>query len=196
MTQEVMSHSGLVGRPMTAEQYELLVAAGVYEGQSVELLDGIVADMSPQGPRHGNAVSRISTRLVVRLSAAFGERYLVRPQTPLSASDIATPEPDIAIVDWDSSTADAHPHSAHLIIEIAQSSHERDLDTKPVIYAGAAVAQYWVIDLVAREVVVHTDPLPADPVRGRPATYGTVRHLPWDTELDVLGLTLQVSDLI
>lgn len=181
---------------MTTGQFDVLVAAGAYEGEQVELLEGMVVDMAPQGEPHGNAIRRLNTRLTGRLVAAFGDRYLVGPQTPLRVSDLSQPEPDIAVIDFAASSDTAHPSSAHLVIEVAQSSHARDLDTKPMVYAGALVEQYWVVDLIAREVVVHTDPLRPDPTRGRPATYGTVRHLSWDTELDVLGLTLRLSDLL
>lgn len=49
------------------------------------------------------------------------------------------------------------------MIEVSVTSQALDLQVKPAIYAAADVSEYWVLDVPAREVVVHTDP-------GRPAT--------------------------
>ncbi len=183
-------------RPLPRAMYDVLVAAGAYEGQPVELIEGNVVEMAPQGPRHGNAVGHVTTRLAVRLVARFGEQYLVRPQTPLAADAYSEPEPDVAVVDWDASTDEAHPATAHLVIEVAETSQRRDLTVKARVYAGAQVGQYWVVDLPAGEVVVHADPVPQDAATGRPASYGTVRRLPWDAELEVLGLVVRPSELL
>jgi Uma2 family endonuclease len=182
-------------RPLSRAMYDVLVEAGAYRGQPVELIEGDVVEMAPQGPRHGNTVGHVTTRLAARLVARFGERYLVRPQTPLAAGVYSEPEPDLAVVDWDASTDDAHPATAHLVIEVAETSHRKDLVVKSRIYAGAGVAQYWVVDLPANEVVVHADPVAEDRSSGRPALYGVVRRLPWEAELEVLGLTVRPSEL-
>jgi Uma2 family endonuclease len=182
-------------RPLSRAMYDVLVEAGAYRGQPVELIEGDVVEMAPQGPRHGNAVRRASTRLAAGLVARFGERYLVGTQTPLAAGVYSQTEPDLAIVDWGASTDEAHPATAHLVVEIAETSHRTDLVEKARVYAGARVAQYWVVDLPARAIVVHTDPVPEDAPSGRPASFGTVRRLPWEAELEVLGLTVRPSEL-
>jgi Uma2 family endonuclease len=43
-------------------------------------------------------------------------------------------------------------------IEVAQSSQARDAE-KACDYAAADVAEYWIVDLLARAVVVHRHPL-------------------------------------
>ncbi len=185
----------LLPRPLTREQFDVLVGAGAYEDQRVELIEGVVVDMAPQGPEHADTVGRLTTRLAWRLGAAFGERFMVRPQVPLAATDTSEPEPDLYVIDWADSRAEAHPRWAHLVIEIAQSSRRTDLGIKARIYAAAAVPRYWVIDLAARVAVVHTDPVPGDGTAGT-AMYGTVRRLPLDTELEVLGLAVRLSDVL
>jgi Uma2 family endonuclease len=185
----------LLPRPLTRGQFDVLVGAGAYDDQRVELIEGVVVDVAPQGPEHADTVGRLATRLAWRLGAAFGERFMVRPQVPLAATDISEPEPDLYVIDWAASRTDAHPRSAHLVIEVAQSSRRADLGVKARIYAAAAVPRYWVVDLADRVVVVHTDPVPGDGTAST-ATYGTVRRLPVDTDLEVLGLTVRLSDLL
>ena len=42
-----------------------------------------------------------------------------------------------------------------LVIEVAESSQQKDRHVKPDLYATAGVPEYWVVDLVERAVFVH-----------------------------------------
>lgn len=44
------------------------------------------------------------------------------------------------------------------MVELADSSLERDLNLKSAIYAKNLAPEYWVVDLQARTVVVHRGP--------------------------------------
>ncbi|MGF1662933.1 MAG: Uma2 family endonuclease [Kineosporiaceae bacterium] len=87
------------------------------------------------------------------------------------------------------------PPLGTLVIEIVHSSRRTDLRVKARSHAAAAVPRFWVVDLAAGVVVVHTDPVPGDATAGT-AMYGTVRRLPRDSELEVLGLAVRPSDLL
>ena len=50
------------------------------------------------------------------------------------------------------------PATAHLVIEVAQTSHARDRE-KASDYAAAGVPEYWIVDLPGRTVHVHRHPL-------------------------------------
>jgi Uma2 family endonuclease len=52
----------------------------------------------------------------------------------------------------------AQPTTAHLVIEVAQTSQARDAE-KARDYAAADVSEYWIVDLLARSVIVHRGPL-------------------------------------
>jgi Uma2 family endonuclease len=41
----------------------------------------------------------------------------------------------------------SHPSRAHLVVEVADSTLIQDRLTKAAIYAGASVAQYWIVNL-------------------------------------------------
>lgn len=51
-----------------------------------------------------------------------------------------------------------HPATADLVIEVAVSSLQRDLQQKLALYARAQVVEYWVVDLGGGRVVVHRAP--------------------------------------
>jgi Uma2 family endonuclease len=80
----------------------------------------------------------------------------VRLPLTLSRSE---PEPDLAVVRaLEEERAERHPAGAALVVEVAEQSLERDLSLKAPLYAQAGVAHYWVVDVVARQVHVHSEP--------------------------------------
>jgi Uma2 family endonuclease len=75
-----------VHRISTAE-YERMVDSGALADVRVELLDGLLVDMSPQGERHARVIQRL-----MRLCNARME--MLRVQMPLSIAEGWMPEPD------------------------------------------------------------------------------------------------------
>jgi Uma2 family endonuclease len=137
---------------ITVDEYRQLVAgAFLDEDARVELIDGVVVDMSPRTPRHEAAVRWLTNWLIASLDH---HRYqlMIAGSLTLGTSE---PEPDVAVVTKPAPTQE-HPSRALLVIEVAVSSRDRDLRSKPAIYAGA-VDEYWVVDLERQEVVVHGD---------------------------------------
>lgn len=133
-------------------QYERLVELGAFAGVRVELLDGLVLDMSPKTPAHENVLEWLREWLDARLDRS---RLRLRVCAPLRLPD-GEPEPDLAVCDR-GQPRDRHPSSALLVIEVALSSVDRDLTIKPDRYAAAA-AEYWVVNLAERHVVIHRAP--------------------------------------
>lgn len=143
-------------RPLTVDDLQAMVRAGILgEDDPVELLDGVLVEMSPQGPAHVEAVSRL-IMLLVPIAAAAG--LVVSPQSSLDvASPISLPEPDVAVAPaggWD-----AHPGQARLVVEVSVTSRAVDLGRKAAIYAEAGIPEYWVLDIEGRRLVVHRDPV-------------------------------------
>lgn len=118
--------------------------------------------MAPQTWPHSRGVDEIAWALDRALQARHGETFRVRQEKPLAATGVSEPEPDIAVVDSAVLRGGSHPATAHLVIEVAESSRRIDLLHEPRVYAAVRVAQYWVVDLVDRTVVVHTGPSPGE----------------------------------
>lgn len=141
-------------RPLSRKEYDRLVELGFFdEDPHVELLEGVLVKMSPQGGPHSTTVSWLTTKLARLLP----ERYAVRPGCPFAASDWSEPEPDLAIIeaDW---TKREHPTEVLLLVEVSVSSLRMDRITKLTIYAKAGVPEYWVVDVNAGTVEVYTEP--------------------------------------
>jgi len=129
-----------------------IVESGALEGQRVELLDGIITEMSPQSPEHAAIIQRLSAYL-----AGAAAQGLLRVQLPLAVSDDSLPEPDLAVVDTQASRT-RHPSTAALVIEVAVTSHELDRSVKAGLYATAEVATLWIVDVPAGAIEVRTEP--------------------------------------
>lgn len=123
------------------------------EHAHVELIDGLIVDMSPKTPAHENAIAWLNQVLVLAVDL---DRFEVRVGASLSIAT-SQPEPDIAVIERDMPRP-YHPGTAALVIEVAVSSQRRDLRHKPRIYASAGVPEYWVVDLDAGRAVAHSSP--------------------------------------
>ena len=143
----------------TADQYLALVDQGVLgPDDRVELLEGVIVSMAPQNVPHAAGVSRA----VRALHRAVGDRAVVRPQLPLVLGRRSVPEPDAAVVagcvaDYDR----AHPTTALLVVEVADSSLKQDRLTKRAIYAAAGIPEYWIVNLPQDCVEIRRGPEPA-----------------------------------
>jgi Uma2 family endonuclease len=141
-----------------AEQYFALVDRGdLRPDDRVELLEGVVVSMSPQGSPHANAIARINALLV----PLVGTRGVVRVQCSFRAGRYNVPEPDFAVVPgplerWEHE----HPSEARLIVEVSDSSLPTDRLSKAKIYAAAGVRQYLVVNLPGDRIETFADPEP------------------------------------
>lgn len=139
---------------LSIEEYHRLVEAGGFdEDARVELLDGLLAEMSPKTRAHENAIAWLARWLMRSVDLGVFE---VRVASPLTLGD-SEPEPDLAVISLDAPRP-YHPATAALVIEVAVSSQRRDLAVKPRLYAAAGVMEYWVLDLDGRRLVVHSQP--------------------------------------
>ncbi|MCX6022016.1 MAG: Uma2 family endonuclease [Chloroflexi bacterium] len=142
----------------TADQYELMIAAGVLtKDDRVELLDGEVVEMAPIGPRHAGKVDDIAELLTLRLS----DVARIRVQSPIRLDNRSEPEPDIAVLRRKPGFyADDHPtpSDVFLVIEVGDSSAESDREVKAPLYARAGIPELLLFDVAAGTVMVCRDP--------------------------------------
>jgi Uma2 family endonuclease len=141
-------------RPLARREYDQLVELGVFEDERVELLRGVLVTMSPQGAAH----SGLTAWFMQRLTRATDESYDVRAHSPFAADDYSEPEPDVSVSLRDDGPYH-HPTKLLLLIEVADSSLRKDRRVKLPIYAEAGVPEYWIVDVNAQAIEVHTHPV-------------------------------------
>ena len=138
--------------------YHQMIEAGILgEDDRVELLEGKIVCMSPQRPFHAASVQR-SSRLLFNL---LSDRAEIRVQLPVILCNDSEPEPDLAIVRFDTHEYSfRHPEVAdiYLLIEVADSTIAKDRKQKARIYAKNQILEYWILDLQKRQVYVFRQP--------------------------------------
>ncbi len=160
-------------RRWSREEYERMAERGIFApGERVELIDGEVLTMTPQGSAHATALMLTTEAL----RAAFGSRAHVRSQLPLALNPVSEPEPDVTVVAGSPREyRDAHPTSALLVVEVSDTTLAYDREQKGSLYAGAGLADYWMVNLLDRHVEVLREPAPTPDARyGQ--SYRSVRH--------------------
>jgi len=159
MTEPAPAAPGLPAR-LTVEQYFALVDQGVLEeNDKVELLEGVVVAMASENLWHANGV-----RLAFEaLRAAVGSRAYVDQQHCFVAGQMSVPEPDVTVLPGKlTDYFTHHPSSAHLVVEVADSSLVQDRLTKAGIYAAAGIPEYLIVARRGDQVLVSTGPIPAE----------------------------------
>lgn len=135
-----------------------MIADGIFgEDERIELVQGEILTVNPQGPDHRSLKDDLHARLAV---AYAGREVHILNQGPVRAGAQGLPEPDLAVVRGVARQyLDHHPSGTDLllVVELAKSSQARDHD-KAADYAAGGVPIYWLVDLVARVVEVHADP--------------------------------------
>lgn len=113
-----------------------------------------------------------------------------RVQSPLALSDDSEPEPDIVVVpagDYDT----AHPSRALLVIEVADTSVQKDRGIKTALYATAGIPEFWLVNLAEKIIEGHRQPS-----AGR---YADIQRIGTDGQLEsgqFPGLKIAVSDIL
>jgi Uma2 family endonuclease len=147
-------------RLIHVSEYHQMAEAGILDpDERVELIDGQIFKMAAKGTAHSATTSR-TEKLFERL---LSERAWVRVQEPIRLNDYSEPEPDVAIVQPDPlDYADHHPtvSEVYIVIEVADTTLRRDCQFKANVYAKAGIADYWVVDVTARQLYVFRSPQP------------------------------------
>src|SRR5262249_35010223 len=122
-----------------------MVDAGVLdETARVELWDGVLVDMSPEGDQHVEAVRRLNETLVLAYS---GSASVYVQSTMRFSTEHEFRQPDLAVVLDPAYRGAPRGRDTALVVEIAHSSQLRDR-RKLAFYAAEGVGEVWLVDLV------------------------------------------------
>ena len=150
----------LLPGPFTVDTYHRLGELGILdEDDRVELLDGQIVAMTPIGGAHAACVFRLNNLLARRSPSDTG----VSMQNPVVLAERWEPLPDIALLRRPGDLGGAWlpgPQDVLLVIEVADTSLERDRDVKIPRYAAAGIPEAWLVDLAGDAVTVYREPGP------------------------------------
>lgn len=179
-------------RLWTVTEFNNLGDMGLFEGRRAMLIHGVILEWGQMNPPH--AIALALTDDAVR--GALGPGWVVRNQAPLILGLHLDPEPDLAVVPGKPRDYTAHPTTAALVIEIADSSLTFDTTEKAELYATAGIPDYWVLDVDGRRLFVFRDPASVAP--GGVAYRTQLAFGPADSvsPLAAAGATIAVADLL
>lgn len=135
----------------------------IKSGEPLELLDGRLVPKMTKKPGH-----RIATHLARRaLESRISKGWYVDPQEPILLSELHVgagnvPEPDVAVIRGDTEDYTTNHPTAEdiaLVIEVSDSTLRDDRGLKKQIYAHARIPEYWIVNLIDRQLEVFQRPV-------------------------------------
>lgn len=146
----------LITAKWSLDDYHQMIGSGLLDERSVELINGEVIEMSPEGVAH----SFYCRGTAKYLRSILGDRAEISEAHPITLPNDSEPEPDIAIVrnpDTLYQTRHPLPEDIFWLIEIANTTLVKDLGVKRDLYALSGIPEYWVMNLQTSELVVFRD---------------------------------------
>ena len=147
--------AGPAPRLWTRLEFEQLCRLGLFRDRRVMLIRGVIYEEATMDPPHAIALERLCDAL----RAVFTKGWRHRVQMPLHVDERNDPLPDYAVLPGVPHSGSGHPTTASLVVEVADTSLRMDVTEKAERYATAGVADYWVLDLNARQLIVFRDPV-------------------------------------
>ena len=154
----------------TVDRYHLAIDNGIFgEDDKVELIHGKIVNKMPAGAPHEECI----TLLAEYFRDRFGKQFRYRQEKSINLAELASePEPDFAVVkDKKYGTYRPAITDIYLLIEVANTSLDKDRSRKAELYAQAGLPEYWIVNLADRQIEVHLQPQPEQGRYGSLITY-------------------------
>jgi Uma2 family endonuclease len=171
-------------------EYHQMIASGVLDDRSVELIAGEIVEMPPEGLDHAQG----STDTADYLRSQLGDRALIRDAKPITLPEQdSEPAPDIAVVaplrEVYRTEHHPYPENIFLLIEFSRTSLAKDTQVKRRLYARAGIPDYWLVNLSDRTVLIYREIADGDYQSVQVLATGTIAPLAFpDVQLAIAAL--------
>jgi len=171
-------------------EYYALTESGYFHDERVELINGGIVQKPAQNEPHAWTVMLLTRQLNMLLAST----HLLRVQLPLALGEDSDPEPDVSVLPLSLLSGPmSRPASADLVIEVSDSSLLYDRTVKQAIYARNGIAEYWIVNLIDRQLEVHRS---SDPAAGRYVDFSVLLPGQSTNILCKSGATLPIRDIL
>jgi Uma2 family endonuclease len=144
----------------TRKDYYKATEIGLFRpDERLELIEGeIIRKMSPQSRPHAFGIGRTAEAM----RRTFPTGFRISEEKPMVLNDLTEPEPDIVVArgTWEEMPDHPTPANVVLLIEVSSSTLTFDQTEKAAAYARSGIADYWILNLRARQLEVRRDPGP------------------------------------
>jgi Uma2 family endonuclease len=137
-----------------AEYQHLTSTVETIAPEKWELIAGEVLVLSPKGFAHVVCCRRV----LQQLSRLVADRLTLQCQDPIQILPNSQPEPDFVLLPANYSGGIPLASDVLLVIEISDSTLGFDRTTKQELYAQSNIPEYWIINLVDRQLHQYTEP--------------------------------------
>jgi Uma2 family endonuclease len=146
---------GLDRRGFSLDEVEKMIAAGVIDAdERFELIEGEIVPMNPQALPHVNMKARLARALLATCPPDID----IAQDATVVLGERSFFDADILAYRAVASQRYVAPADVLLAVEVADTSHARDLRTKAPRYGAAGVAELWVVELNERQTYVFRAP--------------------------------------
>ncbi len=174
---------------LTGEQFDKIRAQSIFASTArVELLEGVIIDMSVLSSQHQGLVIWLTERLGQVLAA---QPALLMVGGVLALSEYSRPVPDILLLNFRKDYYRNQLPTASdvlLLIEVADSDVLLSKEVKIPMYARHNIAQTWVLDTTSRKIVNAYQPTVAGYEKIEESSGGI-------TTIRALGIPFDLSDV-
>lgn len=143
------------GVRMTVDEFEQLDDSD----QRIELIDGEVVWRGEMKPPH--ALATELARQAIQPLLPVGR--FIREDKPVRIPDFNEPFPDLTVAHGNPRTyANRHPgpQDVSLLVEISDTTLQKDRGIKKENYARSGIPVYWIVDLNDGQIEAFSDPTP------------------------------------
>ncbi|MDB5352118.1 MAG: hypothetical protein JWN86_3365 [Planctomycetota bacterium] len=179
----------------SVQDFYAMIDAGLFPRETrIELWEGQIYEKMAESRPHSTAGQRCGLALSRWLPTGW---YLVHEDS-LELAPGKVPLPDLMVLRGSPDTYEERypaPPDVGLLVEVARTSHKGDTGPKLESYARASIVSYWVINLVAKVVQVHREPLSSEGRYAVEEVFGSGQAIPFYLDGMVVG-EIAVDDLL
>ena len=151
----------IVPYDMTVELFGRIVEAGLLpQDRHIFLWDGRLCEKTAKARAHVS----IGGSVTMALARSLPEGWSLVPEGTIVLDERNSPLPDFSVVRTEELVGLREPSrypgpkDVGILIEIAVTSLKADLSDSLEAYARAGIPAYWVVDVMGKRVLVHTEP--------------------------------------
>jgi Uma2 family endonuclease len=179
-------------KKFSVNQFIKMYQSGIFKpDEKIELLNGEVFKLNFIELRHTIVVDKLTRILseILLSNKETKEKFVLRVQNPVHLSRDSLPEPDLTVVSAEYLKENRFPKAKDiaLLIEVSDSTVQKDKEIKLPIYAKAKIKEVWIIDLTKNHIEIYKKPFKNE--------YLEVEIKPIEKEIQFLNKKIPVKEI-